>query len=83
MICSSTVNEEQLSVLIEGYTAHINKAITKKVNAGIKLKKRSAGAPPTEFFDIDAFFMWMLDKDNWKNGKENVHNKVARQYVQR
>jgi len=44
----------------------------------IKLKKRSERAPPTEFFDIDTFFMRMLKKDNWKNGKENVQNKVAR-----
>ena len=78
VICSSTVNEEQVSVLIEDYTADINKVITKKVNEVIKLKKRSERAPPTEFFDIDTFFMRMLKKDNWKNGKENVQNKVAK-----
>ena len=78
VICSSTVNEEQVSVLIEDYTADINKVITKKVNEVIKLKKRSEKTPPTQFFDIDTFFMRMLKKDNWKNGKENVQNKVAR-----
>ncbi|HLC89136.1 MAG TPA: hypothetical protein VJG49_03805, partial [Candidatus Nanoarchaeia archaeon] len=72
VICSSTVNEEQVSVLIEDYTADINKVITKKVNEVLKLKKISEKAPQPEFFDIDTFFVRMLKRNKTKTEKTKV-----------